>query len=53
MHLDFPVSSTMINDFILKGMDETTAAIEKTDFVYMYLVAAFERVIDSHQVNTD
>ncbi len=37
MHLDFPVSSTMINDFILKGMDETTAAIEKVIIIKNYL----------------
>jgi len=48
MHLDYDLTSTMINDFVLKGMEITTASLDKTDFVFCTLVAMYERVIDSH-----
>ena len=48
---DFPVKSSMINDFVLKTMDSKTASLDNRDFLYGVLVGMFERVVSNNEIN--
>lgn len=45
MKTEFPVTTTMTNDFILKTMDYGAANVDLKDFNYGMLMAMFERVV--------
>ena len=49
--MEFKVTSTMCNDFILKTMEFRTATTDLYDFTYGMLVGMFERVVDDHAVD--
>jgi len=53
MKTDFPLDTTMINDFTMKADEPVTATLDKKSFVYAILMAMYERVIKDHEVNTD
>lgn len=51
MKTEFPVTSTIANDFILKTMDYGTADVDLKDFNYGILMAMFERVVMDDKID--
>ena len=45
MKFAYPITSTMVNDFVLKTMEFNTATLDKHDWEYGVLVGMFERSV--------
>ncbi len=41
----FPVTNTMVNDFVIKTMETNTAMLDIKDFTYGILMGMMERLI--------
>jgi hypothetical protein len=47
MKTDFPVTTTMVNDFVIKTMETNTASLDIKDFTYGILMGLMERLVNS------
>ncbi len=45
MKTPFPVTTTMVNDFVIKTMEINTAQLDIKDFTYGLLMGMMERLI--------
>lgn len=45
---EYPMLSTMVNDFVLKTMELKTATLDVKDFSFGTLLGMFERVVSLH-----
>jgi hypothetical protein len=53
MKTAFPVTTTMVNDFVIKTMETNTASLDIKDFTYGILMGLMERLVSSQMVFPD
>jgi len=47
MKTAFPVTTTMVNDFVIKTMETNTASLDIKDFTYGILMGLMERLVSN------
>lgn len=53
MKTAFPVTTTMVNDFVIKTMETNTASLDIKDFTYGILMGMMERLVNKDMVFPD
>ena len=51
VNTEFPITTTMVNDFVLKSMELNTSELDRRDFVYSILMGLMERHIPKDKID--